>query len=191
MIKNRKDFPVPLLGFAAYSGTGKTTLLCKIIPLLKEDGVRIGVIKHAHHDIDIDHPKKDSFVLRESGATKIVVASRKRTAIIFEHPDNEEEPTLEQALKNIRTKDIDLILVEGFKLAKLPKIELHREELNKPYLYPNDENIIAIATDHSVDNGTSESGNDTDNDIPHLLDLNKPLEIVEFIQQNILNANKQ
>ncbi len=172
--------PLPLLGFAAYSGTGKTTLLCKIIPLLKAKGIRIGVVKHAHHDIDIDHPKKDSYELRQSGATKIVVASRKRTAIIIEHADNQQEPTLEEALKNIHTKGLDLILVEGFKLSSFPKIELHREVLDKPYLYPNDDNIIAIAIDHEIDDTKS----------PEQLDLNRPQQIADYIEDNILNKNK-
>ncbi len=173
-------FPLPLLGFAAYSGTGKTTLLCKIIPLLKAKGIRIGVVKHAHHDIDIDHPKKDSYELRQSGATKIIVASRKRTAIIIEHPDNHEEPTLEEALNNIHIKDLDLILVEGFKLADLPKIELHRAALDKPYIYPNDKNIIAIAIDHMLD----------DQNAPVQLNLNKPQHIADYIEEMILGKTK-
>ena len=168
--------PLPLLGFAAYSGTGKTTLLCKLIPLLTAKSIHIGVVKHAHHDIDIDYPKKDSYELRQSGAMKVVVASRKRTAIINEHPDNQEEPTLEGALKNIYTKDLDLILVEGFKLADLPKIELHRKALDKPYIYPNDDNIIAIALDHPLE----------DKDAPLLLDLNNPKKIADFIETNIV-----
>ena len=176
MIKSK----LPLLGFAAYSGTGKTTLLCKLIPILKAKGVRIGVVKHAHHDIDIDHPKKDSYELRQSGAIKVVVASRKRTAIIIEHPDNEEEPTLESALKNIHTKGLDLILVEGFKLADLPKIELHRAALDMPYIYPNDKNIIAIAIDHELN----------ERDSPIQLDLNQPQQIADYIEKVILGKNQ-
>ena len=171
--------PLPLLGFAAYSSTGKTTLLCKLIPLLKSKGIRIGVVKHAHHDIDIDHPKKDSYELRQSGATKVVVASRKRTAIIIEHPDNQEEPTLEGALKNIHTKGLDLILVEGFKLADLPKIELHPIQHFYCYLYPTDNNIIAIALDHPLD----------DQETPLQLDLNNPQQIADFIETSILKTN--
>ncbi len=138
--------------------------------------MRIGVVKHAHHDIDIDHPKKDSYELRQSGAIKIVVASRKRTAIIIEHPDNKNEPTLESALKNIHTKGLDLILIEGFKRADLPKIELHRAALNKPYIYPNDDNIIAIALDQPLDDAKS----------PLQLDLNNHQQIADFIEENII-----
>ena len=164
-------FPVPLIGFSAYSGTGKTTLLCQVIPLLKERGIRVGIIKHAHHSFDIDHPQKDSCKLRESGATKIVVTSRKRTAIIIEHPKEQKEPSLTDALKNIHTKDLDLILVEGFKHADIDKIELHRKALDKPYIYKDDSNIIAIATDHELD----------DKNAPYRLDLNKSEEITAFI----------
>ncbi len=130
------EFSVPLIGFATYSGTGKTTLLCNIIPLLKQKGIRVGIIKHTHHGFGIDHPQKDSCKLRESGAKKIVVSSKTRTAIIIEHPDNEKEPELEDALKNIRTKDLDLILVEGFKQAQIPKIELHRKNLGETLYSP-------------------------------------------------------
>jgi len=170
------DFPLPLLGFAAYSGTGKTTLLSKLIPLIKDKGYRIGIIKHTHHNIDIDKPGKDSFVLRESGANQIVVASRNRTAIVIEQPEKIEEPTLEDALPNINTEELDLVLVEGFKHADIRKIELHRNVLAKPYLFPSDKNIIAIATDHAIDE-------------PHnliQLDLNKPDEISDFIVKQLL-----
>ena len=101
------EFHLPLLGFAAYSGTGKTTLLCKIIPLLTAKGYRIGIIKHTHHNIDIDKPGKDSFELRESGANQIVVASRNRTAIIIEKPDSTNEPELSEALVNLQTSSLD------------------------------------------------------------------------------------
>ena len=170
------SFSVPLIGFAAYSGTGKTTLLCEIIPLLTKKGLRVGIVKHAHHSFDIDHPKKDSCKLRESGATKMVVSSKKRTAIVIEHLDDEKEPTLVDALKFIHTKDLDLILVEGFKKASIPKIELHRKELDRPYLYPDDENIIAIATDHELDITKKMDK----------LDLNNHEQIADFIKRLII-----
>jgi len=179
--------PLPLLGFAAYSGTGKTTLLCQLIPLLKAKGIRVAVLKHAHHDFDIDHPGKDSYELRESGACNVVIASRKRTAIIIEHPDNQKEPSLEDALKQVNTKACDLILVEGFKLANFPKIELHRKALNKPYLYPTDKNIIAIALDHALEPTPDEiKKSHGSNHIPTQLDLNQPHQIVDFILKKTL-----
>ncbi len=170
------DFPLPLLGFAAYSGTGKTTLLSKLIPLIKDKGYRIGIIKHTHHNIDIDKPGKDSFVLRESGARQIVVASRNRTAIVIEEPENTEEPKLTDALKNVDINMLDIVLVEGFKHANIKKIELHRDALAKPYLFPEDDNIIAIATDHVVKENTEITQ----------LDLNNPIEIAHFIEQFLL-----
>lgn len=175
------EYSLPLLGFAAYSGTGKTTLLSKLIPLLKTKGYRIGVIKHTHHNIDIDKPGKDSFVLRESGASQIVIASRNRTATIIEQPLEREEPLLSDALKNLQPELLDFVLVEGFKHANLQKIELHREALGKPYLFPDDSNIIAIAVDHDIDEKTS----------PTRLDLNKPQQIVEFIEDIILKGTSK
>ena len=172
---------LPLLGFAAYSGTGKTTLLCKIIPLLKAKGIRVAVVKNSHHDVDIDQPDKDSYKLRESGAENIIITSRKRTAIIIEHPDNSKEPSLEDSLKHINEQDCDLILVEGFKRTNFPKIELHRKALGKPYLYPTDSNIIAIALDHELD-----KTNKREDKIPVLLDINQPHEISHFIIERIL-----
>lgn len=171
------DFPLPLLGFAAYSGTGKTTLLSKLIPLLTEKGYRIGVIKHTHHNIDIDKPGKDSFVLRESGARQIVVSSRNRTAIIIEQPQERKEPLLSDALANLQTDSLDFVLVEGFKHADLNKIELHRNALGKPYIYPEDDNIIAIAVDHEMDQ---------DENTPTVLDLNQPSLIADFIEKALI-----
>ena len=168
------DFPLPLLGFAAWSGTGKTTLLTKLIPLLKEKGLRVGLVKHAHHDFDIDYPGKDSYELRKAGAAEVVIASRKRIASIHETPVRQDEPVLMDALSHIQVEHLDLVLVEGFKTEDFPKIELHRKELNKPYIYPNDSGIIALAVDE-ID----------DADVPidlKLLDLNQPEKIATFIQ---------
>lgn len=169
-------FHLPIMGFAAFSGTGKTTLLSKVIPLLTEKGYRIGIIKHTHHNIDIDKPGKDSHVLREAGAAQTVVASRNRTAIIIEKPEATNEPILEDALANLQTSCLDLVLVEGFKAAKFSKIELHREALGKPYLYPNDTNIIAIASDHEIE------------DLCKIdqLDINQPQQIADFIERKLL-----
>ena len=141
------DFPRPLLGFVAYSGTGKTTLLEKLIPALKRRGLRIGLIKHAHHEFDIDTPGKDSYRLRKAGATQVMVASNKRWAIINENDIEQQEPNLAELLQQLDPQRFDLLLVEGFKHEAYPKIELWRQELEKPLLYPQDENIIAFACD--------------------------------------------
>ncbi|MBW3697829.1 bifunctional molybdopterin-guanine dinucleotide biosynthesis adaptor protein MobB/molybdopterin molybdotransferase MoeA [Vibrio sp. T187] len=147
---NIKRHPsLPLLGFAAYSGTGKTTLLEALLPLLTESGLRIGVLKHAHHDFDVDKPGKDSHRLRKAGASQMLISSRNRHALMTETPDSEAE--FDYLLTRFDSDKLDLILVEGCKNIAFPKIELHREEVGKPWLYPNDSNIVAIAADTQVD----------------------------------------
>jgi molybdopterin-guanine dinucleotide biosynthesis adapter protein len=141
-----KNAKVPILGFAAFSGTGKTTLLTQLIPILKQRGMHIGLIKHSHHNFQIDQPGKDSFRLREAGASPVVLVSTHRRAIITEFQPIR-EPMLDEQLLAFDQSELDLILVEGFKATSFPKIELHRPSLNKPLLYPNDPNIIAIASD--------------------------------------------
>ena len=165
------DFPLPLLGFAAFSGTGKTTLLSKLLPLFVEQGLRVGVVKHTHHKFDIDHSGKDSHTIRKAGAEQIVIASKIRTAIIIEHQDRREEPSLSEALKSLEVDKLDLVLVEGFKRESFPKIELYRKDLDKPYLYFDDPLILAIASDPVV----------SDVDSLSCLDLNEPKEIFDFI----------
>ncbi len=141
--------PLPILGFAAYSGTGKTTLLEALIPQLTSTGLRIGLLKHAHHDFDIDKPGKDSYRLRKAGATQTLIASRLRHAFITETPDTEAQFTV--LLNQFDHSQLDLILVEGCKNIAFPKIELHREVVGKPWLHPFDPNIIAVASDTSPD----------------------------------------
>ncbi|KDN30039.1 molybdopterin-guanine dinucleotide biosynthesis protein MobB [Vibrio fortis] len=140
---------LPLLGFAAYSGTGKTTLLEALLPMLTESGLRIGVLKHAHHDFDVDKPGKDSYRLRKAGAGQMLISSRKRHVLMTETP--EAEADFDYLLTRFDTDKLDLILVEGCKNIAFPKIELHREEVGKPWLYSNDSNIIAIAADTQVE----------------------------------------
>jgi molybdopterin-guanine dinucleotide biosynthesis protein B len=133
-----------ILGFAGYSGSGKTTLLEKVIPLLQRHGLRISVIKHAHHDFDIDHPGKDSFRHREAGAEEVIIASGHRWALMHELRD-ESEPALEQLCE--RLSPCDLVLVEGYKFSDIPKLEVHRTSTGHPTLYPDDPQIIAVVTD--------------------------------------------
>jgi molybdopterin-guanine dinucleotide biosynthesis protein B len=161
---------IPLLGFAAASGTGKTTLLMQIIPLLKNHGLRIGLIKHSHHDFEIDHPTKDSFRLRLAGASPVLLVSKYRRALITELTGLQ-EPTLNEQLSFFDQSELDLLLVEGFKSETFPKIELHRAALNQALLYPNDPHIIAIAADTPLQ-------------IPDYLtqlNLNNPQLIADFI----------
>jgi len=160
-----------LLGFAAFSGTGKTTLLEQLIPLLRARGLRIAAIKHAHHDFDIDYPGKDSYRLRKAGATQTLVASNRRWALITEHGEGLDEPNLLELLTHIDTEHVDLVLVEGFKHETFPRIELHRPSLGHPTLFPNDANIIAIACDEILTPAPP---------IP-MLDLNHPQAVASFI----------
>ena len=145
---------LPLLGFCAYgSGTGKTTLLTQLIPELTALGIRVSVIKHAHHQFDIDHPGKDSYRLREAGAVQMMVGSRKRWALMTELSRigrDEAEPKLEQLIAQMDIGLADLILVEGFRGADIAKIEVYRAELNTPLLAEDDHSIIAIATDSVI-----------------------------------------
>jgi len=166
---------IPVLGFVAASGTGKTTLLTELIPLLKQDGLRIGLIKHSHHDFEIDQPGKDSFRLRKAGASPVMLVSRYRRAIITEFTP-EQEPRLDDQLKQLDQSELDLILVEGFRTEQFPKIELHRPSLEKPLLYPNDPDIIAIATDAALD---------VPDYLPQL-ELNRPEMIAAFIRNHVM-----
>jgi molybdopterin-guanine dinucleotide biosynthesis protein B len=142
---------IPVLGFCAHSsGIGKTTLLTQLIPALIQQGLRISVIKHAHHEFDIDHEGKDSFKLRQAGAVQMMVASRQRWALMTElvptlHAEN--EPNLAHLLAQMDITLTDLVLAEGFKHEAIPKIEVHRAAFGTPLLASEDANIIAIATD--------------------------------------------
>lgn len=168
--------PIPMVGFSAYSGTGKTTLLTRIIPLLKQHGLRLSVIKHAHHHFDLDQPGKDSFELRKSGADQTVICTASRMAVIDEFASPAEEPKLEQIVAAMDTERFDLILVEGYKhLAFFAKIELHRAALGKPYLHPQDPTIVAIACDAALTSGAGIAQ----------LDINDPQAIADFIYQEI------
>ncbi|KJY81524.1 molybdopterin-guanine dinucleotide biosynthesis protein MobB [Vibrio galatheae] len=143
------DLPIPILGFAAYSGTGKTTLLEALMPKLTQAGLRVGMLKHAHHNFDVDKPGKDSYRLRKVGASQMVISSRNRFALMTETPEQESE--FSYLLSRFDCDKLDVILVEGCKNIAFPKIELHREAVGKPWLYDNDGNIIAIAADTRVE----------------------------------------
>jgi molybdopterin-guanine dinucleotide biosynthesis protein B len=162
---------IPLLGVCAYgSGCGKTTLLTRLIPALGERGLRVSLIKHAHHSFDIDHPGKDSYRLREAGAVQTLLGSSRRWALMTELPESQ-EPQLEDLAARLDPMLADLVLVEGFRQAEIPKLEVYRPSLGHPLLASGDPHIIAIATDESV--ATS---------LP-LLNLNQPDEVADFILQ--------
>ncbi len=174
-----KNLKCPILGFAACSGTGKTTLLKQILPLLIQRDVRIGMIKHAHHDFDIDQPGKDSYVLRKAGAEQMLVASSQRWALMTETPTGKSDPRLEDLLVHLDQERLDLILVEGFKHVAFPKVELHRVELNHPWLFTEDPSIIAVASNGPLPESST---------LPQL-DINEPGVIVEFVLEEILHRS--
>ena len=132
-----------VIGFAGWSGAGKTTLLRRLIPVLVGRGFRVSTVKHAHHGFDVDKPGKDSWVHREAGATEVMVGSANRWALMHELR-GEPEPDLAALLS--RLSPVDLVLVEGFKRGVHPKIEVHRAIVGKPLLYPEDANVIALAS---------------------------------------------
>jgi molybdopterin-guanine dinucleotide biosynthesis adapter protein len=134
-----------VVGFAGYSGSGKTTLVENIISALKLRGLRVSVVKHAHHAFDIDHPGKDTFRHREAGAFEVMVASSKRVALMREF-EVEAQLNVHHLLAELYD-GVDWVLVEGFKQADLLKIEIHRPANGKPSLYADDDFIVAIATD--------------------------------------------
>jgi molybdopterin-guanine dinucleotide biosynthesis protein B len=136
-----------VIGLAGWSGAGKTTLLSRLIPHFLESGVRVSVIKHAHHSFDIDVPGKDSWVHRQSGASEVLVSSGKRWALMHELR-GAAEPRLPDLLSKL--SPVDLVVVEGFKSEPHRKIEVHREANGKPLLFPDDPAISGIATDAAV-----------------------------------------
>ena len=170
---------IPVLGFAAYSGTGKTSLLVKLLPLLGEKGVRVGVIKHAHHTFDIDHEGKDSYALRKAGAKQMLIGSDRRWALIVE-TEKRTGNILNDFIRRLDHESLDLILVEGFKPEIIAKIELIRPSLGNPLFYPEDRSVIAVATDSELPVKTT---------LP-VLDLNNPQQIAEFIITRFINQKQ-
>jgi len=159
-------FDKKIIGFAGYSGSGKTTLLEKVIPFLTAQGLRIAVIKHAHHDFDIDKPGKDTYRHRKAGASEVLIVSSQRWALMHEL-SAETEPSLEYLCS--RFTAYDLILAEGYKHAAIPKLEVHRIETGAESLYPSEPGIIAVVT------------NSKDKFPLPVLDINAPKEVATFI----------
>lgn len=157
-----------VIGFAGWSGSGKTTLVAQVIGLLEAQGLVVSLIKHAHHEFEIDYQEKDSFRHRRAGCREVLVTSANRWAIMHELRGRQ-ELTLDEALA--RLSPCDLVLVEGFKHAAIPKIEIYRAVIGKPQLFPEDQHIIAVACDSMLDTA-----------LP-LLDLNAPTAVADFILQ--------
>lgn len=161
---------LPLLAFTGWSGTGKTTLLQQVIPLLASKGIRAGLIKHTHHQMDIDTPGKDSYLLRKAGARQVIVASAQRWALMCETP---EEPSvnLPYLLSRMDPSVLEIVLVEGFKDEPVPKIVLWRAGIKGGVGELLDEHVIAVASDQKLDLA-----------LP-VLDLNSPENVADFIAE--------
>lgn len=154
-------------GLVGWSGSGKTTLMVKLVPEMTARGFRVSTMKHTHHNFEIDHPGKDSYEHRMAGATEVMITSGRRWALVHELRD-EPEGTVEDMIAKM--SPVDLLLIEGFKYHPHPKIEVYRPSVGKPMLAPEDESIVAVASDEAV-NGLR---------VP-LLDLDDLTAIADFI----------
>jgi molybdopterin-guanine dinucleotide biosynthesis protein B len=136
-----------VFGFAAYSDNGKTTLIENLLPLLVARGLKVSVVKHAHHGFDIDQPGKDSYRHRKAGASEVLISSDVRWALMHELR-GESGPRLASLLQTLTP--CDLVLVDGFKKEPIPKMEVHRAAAGTPLLFPDDPNIVAMASDATI-----------------------------------------
>ncbi len=159
-----------IFGFAGYSGSGKTTLIEQLIPLFTARGLRVSLIKHAHHTFDVDTPGKDSYRHRHAGCTEVLVTSSRRWVLMHELRDVAELGLNEQLM---HLSPCDLVLVEGFKHDPIAKIEVYRAHVGEPLLHPHDANIVAVASDAPLDTR-----------LP-LLDLNQPPQVAEFVLKHV------
>lgn len=165
---------IPLLGITAYSGTGKTTLLKKVIPLLAKKNIQVRIIKHTHHDMEIDKPDKDSYQLRQAGAKQTLIAGQQCWALMTETSNNT-ALDLTYLANQFDPQQTDLILVEGFKEESIPKIALYRATSNRPFLDIMDQHAIAVASD--------------DKHATQLLqlDINSPEQMADYIANWLTN----
>jgi molybdopterin-guanine dinucleotide biosynthesis protein B len=155
-----------IFGFAGYSGSGKTTLIEQLIPLITARGLTVSLIKHAHHTFDVDQPGKDSHRHRVAGCSEVLITSSRRWALIHELR-GAPEPELSEQVKHL--SPCDLLLVEGYKRSRIPKLEVYRAQVGEPLIHPDDENVVAIATDGKLDTALPQ------------FDLNSPAPIATFI----------
>lgn len=161
----------PVLGVVGWSGSGKTSLLEYLIARLARQGLRVNVVKHSHHDVELEPPRKDSARLRMAGAAEVMLASPYRVAILRELRGAQEPPL---AGHLARLAPADLTLVEGYKWERMPKLEVFRPSLGRPALYRDDPDILAVASDGPRPEG--EGG-------PAWLDLNDPDQVLAWLQK--------
>jgi molybdopterin-guanine dinucleotide biosynthesis adapter protein len=161
---------VKIFGFAGWSGSGKTTLIEKLIPRFVGRGLRVSLIKHAHHNFDIDVPGKDSYRHRHAGASEILVTSSRRWVLMHELRGSQ-EPSFDEQIRHF--SPCDLLLVEGFKFAPIPKLEVWRKETGEGLLHPKDPHIVALASDAEVKT-----------ELPRL-DINDDAAIAAFILKHL------
>lgn len=164
-----------VFGFAGWSGSGKTTLVEQVVRVLSARGLMVSLVKHAHHSFDVDHPGKDSWRHREAGCREVLISSGRRWSLMHELR-GDDEPTLETLLAKLA--DCDLVLVEGFKRATIPKMEVRRHEVREPLLFPADDYIVAIATDAPIDTTLPQ------------LDINDPAAVAEFVIQHCFAGSR-
>lgn len=165
-------FKIPVLGICAQSsGMGKTTLLSALLPVLAMHGLRVSIIKQTHAEFDVDRPGKDSYRLREAGAAQVLLSSENRWVLMTEQKSSADDLRLLDMVRHLNPDLADLVLVEGFRHAPVPKIEVYRPLLGFPLLADNDAHVIAVATDGEVES-----------DLP-VLDLNDRHAIASFISQ--------
>jgi molybdopterin-guanine dinucleotide biosynthesis protein B len=157
-------------GFAGWSGSGKTTLIEKLIPLFVKRGLRVSLIKHAHHTFDVDVPGKDSYRHRHAGAAQVLVTSSRRWVLMSELR-GEQEPSFEEQVRHL--SPCDLLIVEGYKFAPIPKLEVWRAETGEGLLHPKDPHIVAVATDTKLETKLPQ------------FDLNDPQAIAGFIVTHV------
>ncbi len=162
---------VKVLGIVGWSGSGKTTLLVAVLPLLRESGLSVSTVKHAHHGFDMDQPGKDSFRHRLAGAHEVLVASSRRWALL--HEEEGPEATLPRLLA--RLDPVDLVLVEGFKSHPFPKLEVWRPSLGRPPLWNREPEVVAVASDSTPDIGPRV-----------LLPLNQPEIVATWIRSRVV-----
>lgn len=177
--RRHPPLPLPVVGFVGASGSGKTTLIAAVLPLFRSAGLRVAVLKHARRGFQLDHPGKDSYRVREAGASQVLIASRAGWALLGEFDGGLEEPPFRHLLGRFDRDRVDVVLAEGFAGESYPKVEVHRPALGQPpRCWPQDPMVIAVATDAPLSVA----------DPVQRLDLNAPAEVAAFLLAHLSGA---